>query len=187
MTTAPWAEALIGRFPQAAAALYVALVAALLATTAGTVLDLAAQREAVSAAADLLDQLGSRGAARPRAAPTDVAVPVGSPFLEGATASVAGAALLQRLGLAVTRVQGSILSSQVDLQGPQAKAGFVTATASLELNPAALQALLYDIEAGMPFLFVDQMAVQTPAGSANSATAKHRVLLSVSGQWQGGK
>ncbi|OYW16018.1 MAG: hypothetical protein B7Z39_03085, partial [Novosphingobium sp. 12-64-8] len=49
----------------------------------------------------------------------------GSPFLEGATASVAGAALLQRLTSATKRMKGNTLSSQVDLQGPLSKTGFI--------------------------------------------------------------
>jgi len=50
-----------------------------------------------------------------------------------------------------------------------------------------LQKLLYDLEAGQPFLFVDQLSVQAPASSSFSGEGKLRVLLSVSGQWQGAK
>jgi general secretion pathway protein M len=47
--------------------------------------------------------------------------------------------------------------------------------------------LLYDLEAGMPFLFVDQLVVQSPATASGSANGKLRILLAVSGQWQGTK
>jgi general secretion pathway protein M len=62
-------------------------------------------------------------------------------------------------------------------------------TANFEVEPASLQRLLYDIEAGMPFLFVDQIDVQAPTGStgAPSAAGKLRVLMTVSGQWRGVK
>ncbi len=100
---------------------------------------------------------------------------------------MAGAALLHRVAAAITRVGGNLLSSQVDLQGAPSKPGFVTVTASGEIEPARLQPLLYDIEAGMPFLFIDQMAVQAPASSVNAQGGKLRVLLSVSGQWRGAK
>jgi general secretion pathway protein M len=54
-----------------------------------------------------------------------------------------------------------------------------------------LQQLLYDLEAGMPFLSVDQLAVQAPtvaAGASNgTGPGKLRVLISVSGQWQGAR
>ena len=41
----------------------------------------------------------------------------------------------------------------------------------------------------MPFLFVDQLVVQAPEGGTgtDAGGGKMRVLLGVSGQWQGGK
>ncbi|QOG20645.1 type II secretion system protein GspM [Bradyrhizobium sp. SEMIA] len=119
------------------------------------------------------------------AAQAAVSVPPGSPFIEGGTASLAGAALLQRLVTATKRVNGDTLSSQVDVQGSKSKAGFITATSNFEIDPAQLQPLLYDLEAGMPFLFVDELVVQ--ASSASTQGGKLRVLLGVSGQWQGQK
>jgi general secretion pathway protein M len=112
-------------------------------------------------------------------------MPSGSPYLEGATVTVAGAALLARVAGAVTRLGGNVLSSQLDVQGTQAKAGFVSMIASCELDQPALQPLIYDLEAGMPFLFIDQLSVQAPAIS--SGEGKLRILLAVSGQWQGAK
>jgi general secretion pathway protein M len=108
----------------------------------------------------------------------------GSPFLEGQTVTVAGAALQQRIGVAVKSAGGNVLSSQIDLQGTDSKKGFVSLTASCEVDQPALQQLLYDVEAGMPFLFVDQLTVQAPQQSGADA-ARMRVLLGVSGQWQG--
>ena len=101
--------------------------------------------------------------------------------------TIAGAAPLQRVASAVTRVGGHVLSSQVDVQGPQSNRGLVAATASCEMNELALQTLLFDLEAGMPFLFIDQLAVQAPSSISATADTKLRVLLSISGQWQGAK
>jgi len=39
----------------------------------------------------------------------------------------------------------------------------------------------------MPFLFVDQLVVQTPLTGPSSESGKLRVLLAVSGQWRGAK
>jgi general secretion pathway protein M len=47
--------------------------------------------------------------------------------------------------------------------------------------------LLYDLEAGMPFLFIDQLVVQAPSNFDTSAEGKLRVLLTVSRQWKGDK
>ena len=64
----------------------------------------------------------------------------------------------------------------------QAKDGYVSVLASCELDYAALQRLLYDLEAGMPFLFIEQVVAQTPqTGSAE--TGRMRLLLSVAGRW----
>ena len=99
--------------------------------------------------------------------------------------TVAGAALLQRVATAVTRVGGNVLSSQVELQGTLSKDGYVSLIASCEMDQASLQALLYDIEAGMPFLFVDQLVAQAPV--AASEGGRTRVLLAVSYLWPGAK
>ena len=73
--------------------------------------------------------------------------------------------------------------------GTQAKDGFVGLVVSCEMEQPALQKLLYDLEVGMPFLFVDQLDVQVPQTTAASegGTGRIRVVLGVSGQWQGNK
>jgi general secretion pathway protein M len=186
MRQLPRVEKLLGRFPLAAAVLYAAVVVVFVFTVVETVLDLSDRRDAANAAADILGQIEGRGPARP-AGLSGVAAAAGSPYLEGPTVTVAGAALLERVAGAITRVGGNVLSSQIDLQGNQSKAGFVTATASYEIEPVSLQPLLYDLEAGMPFLFVDQLVVQAPAGSVSAPGGKLRILLSISGQWRGAK
>ena len=44
-------------------------------------------------------------------------------------------------------------------------------------------------EAGMPFLFIDQLVAQAPATQApgEMSEGKLRILISVSGQWQAPK
>ena len=176
----------LARFPAAAAAAYAALVALLLFVIWAQIADVLERRRTVHAASDMLARLEGRAPASPtdRAGPTGP-VPAGSPFLEGQTVTVAGAALLQRVASAITQVGGSVLSSQVELQGTQSKDGFVSLIASCEMDQASLQALLYDIEAGMPFLFVDQLVAQAPVSTSEGG--RTRVLLAVSGLWPGAK
>jgi general secretion pathway protein M len=171
--------------PIVAAAVYAGLVLALLAMVVSSVVDILGQRAAVAASADMLEQLDGRKAPAPGGRSTEAGTPSGSAFLEGATVTVAGAALLQRVAGAVTKIGGNVLSSQLDVQGAQSKAGFVSMVASCELDQPALQPLIYDLEAGMPFLFIDQLTVQAPTTS--SGEGKLRILLAVSGQWQGAK
>jgi general secretion pathway protein M len=174
------------RHPSTAVLGYIGLLCALLAATWLAVTDILDRREAVRAASDLAAQLEGRPRAQRKdesqaASPT----PTGSPFLEGETITVAGAALLQRIASAVTRAGGNIQSSQVELQGPQANDNYVGLVVSCEVEQAAVQALLYDIESGMPFLFIEQLTLQTPQGGMAADSGRMRVLLSVSGQWQG--
>ncbi len=171
--------------PILAAAAYAGLVFALLVMVVTSIVDILDQRAVVASSAALLDQLEGRSTAASGGRSADVLMPSGSAFLEGATVTVAGAALLQRVAGAVTKLGGNVLSSQLDLQGTQSKAGFVSMVASCEIDQPALQPLIYDLEAGMPFLFVEQLAVQAPTSS--SGEGKLRILLAVSGQWQGMK
>jgi general secretion pathway protein M len=176
------------RFPTGAAILYVGVVMIFAITAWTTVAEILERREAVAATSAVLTQLEGRGPAVPRGRGKDTEpVATGSPLLEGATVTVGGANLLQRVASSISRLGGSILYTQVDLQGPQSKDGFVSVTVNCEVEQPALQQLLYDLEAGMPFLFVDQLVAQGPAVPGATPEGKLRVLISVSGEWQGSK
>jgi general secretion pathway protein M len=177
--------------PIVAAAGYVGVVIVLLFLIVSAMAGLLGQRADLAASAVMLEQLEGR---RPAAAGTSggTAMPLGSAFLEGATVTIAGASLLQHMATLVTKFGGNVLSSQVELQGTQAKTGFLSMIASCEIDQTQLQPLLYEIEAGMPFLFVDQLVVEAPGASASGAASdsdgkKLRILLAVSGQWRGAK
>jgi len=45
--------------------------------------------------------------------------------------------------------------------------------------------VLYDIEASVPFLFVDQLIIQIPTGQNEHAPL--RITLAVAAQWAGGE
>jgi general secretion pathway protein M len=186
MTANESIERYLARFPLVAAALYIALLLAFGWAIWGGIADIFEHRAALAAASDILDQLQGHRSVASKGAAAGEGAPTGSPFLEGPTLTVAGAALLQRMAGAVTKVGGNVLSSQVELQGTQSKAGMIGVIASCEVDQPALQRLLYDLEAGMPFLFVEQLVVQAPAASATATEARMRVLLSIYGQWRGG-
>jgi general secretion pathway protein M len=173
--------------PIFAADSYLGVMLLLLFAIGSSLADVLSQRAEVSNLHAMLEHLEGRKPARQPGQLEDVAGLGGSPFLEGATITVAGAALLQRVTAAVTKLGGNVLSSQVDLQGMQAKSGFLSIVASRDIDQLGLQQLLYDLEAGQPFLFVEQLFVQAPASLGSSGAGKLRVLLSVSGQWQGAK
>lgn len=64
--------------------------------------------------------------------------------------------------------------------------GLVKLQVNCEIGQADLQRLLYDLEAGMPFLFVDELTAEMPqAVGAAGGIGRMHVQLAVSGQWQG--
>lgn len=169
--------------PLAAVIGYAALVLVLVAIGLGAVTDLMARRAAVAEAQDRLDRLQGRKPATPgEAAGQDDRA--GSPFLEGPSLTVAGAVLMQRVAAAAERADGRILSSRVELEAAPFGPDFVAVTAAVELRQPELQNLLYDLEAGQPYLFVRQLAVQ-PGQDEGSGAGALRVTLTVYGRWQG--
>ena len=173
--------------PLIAVVLYLAVATGLIVTAGLSIASILDHQRALAQTSDLLDQLQGRKA-RAGASQLSAEHP-GTPFLEGPTVTVAGAALLQRVATAVGNVGGTVQSSQVDVLGTQTKDGFVGLVVSCEMEQPALQKLLYDLESGMPFLFVDQLDVQVPQTTATSdaGAGRIRVVLGVSGQWQGSK
>jgi general secretion pathway protein M len=175
------------RSPLIAVTVYLALMIALAAAIWGAIADVIEHHSELVAARDFLEQVERRKPAPVDASDSGTVAPPGSAFLEGPTVTVAGAALLQRVAAAVTKAGGTIQSSQVELQGPQSKPGFIGVIVSCELDQPDLQQLLYDLEAGMPFLFVEQLAVQAPIAASGAREARLHVQLAVYGQWQGEK
>jgi general secretion pathway protein M len=159
-----------------------------LASIAGVALaDIHDRMKAVSSARKLLDRMdGRKSQLAATASGTDTIVS-GSPFLEGPTVTVAGAALQERVGAAVKKLGGNVLSSQIELQGPQAAKGYVNLSDIFEIEQTSLQPLLYDLEAGMPFLFVDSLVIQTPQAIGEAEGGRMRVQIGISGQWEATK
>jgi general secretion pathway protein M len=165
--------------PLVAGVIYATVLCLLLASAIYSVTDIWAGASALSDTEELLALLRGRNAV----VQSDGAMN-GSPFLEGSSVTIAGAALLQRVASAVTKANGTIQSSQVDVAG--SGAGAVKLQISCEIGQDDLQRLLYDLEAGMPFLFVDELTAEMPqAVGAAGGTGRMHVQLAVSGQWKG--
>ncbi|PNG24499.1 type II secretion system protein GspM [Methylocella silvestris] len=163
-----------------AALVYVAVVIGLIVTIWLTSAGLGdAYADYISAGSRLAALEGRAGAGKQAGDEID-----GSPFLEGPTITVAGAELQRRVVAAVAAVGGSVLSSQIDLQGSQASEGFVVLSTSCEVAQTALQPLLYDIEERAPFLFVEQLIIQSSQGGGAVEGKKMRVQIDVAGQWR---
>jgi general secretion pathway protein M len=172
------------RYPSTAALIYAALIMALVLTALFALLDVAKRHRAVNASADVLARLERRTPSflSESAWNTD-SIPAGSPFLDGQTVTVASAALLQQITASITAAGGRVVSSEVAPRGERSREAFVRVIANCELEEGALLHLLYDIEAGMPFLFIDQFVAEAPAKEGG----RMHVLLGVSGLWLGAK
>ena len=174
----------IGRRQALAVVAYVGVVIGLLAISLFLVADLRDKAAEIAAAQMRLDQLSERSRPSSSASIASNAGVSGSPFLDGRTITIAGAALQQRVEAAVAKAGGALMSSQVELDGPDAKNGFVGLTASMEVSQPAVQAILYDIEAGMPYLFVDKLSIQSPEVFGEPESGRMRMTIGVAGQWQ---
>jgi general secretion pathway protein M len=180
MTIRGLIERVLNYSPLVAASIYGAVVIVLLVATWLALAGIYSGESALAETSSLLERLQGR-----KAMPVaDGGTMTGSPFVEGPSVTVAGAALLQRVAGAVTRANGTIQSSQVDVAASQG--GMVKLQISCEIAQSDLQLLLYDLEAGMPFLFVDELTAEMPqAVGANDGIGRMHVQLALSGEWQG--
>ena len=163
--------------------IYMALLIWLAAVAVSAIANLLESRAALEQSRVLLARLDRQTRLVTSHGETNTAIN-GPPFLIGKTLTIGGAALQTRVEEAVKKAGGVVLSSQIDLQGPQAAEGFISLAESLEIDQAALQTLLYDVEAGMPYLFIENLTIQAPQAVGEAEAAPMRVLIVVSGQWK---
>jgi general secretion pathway protein M len=172
--------------PLVAAVLY-AVAVGLFATA--TYLAVSTMRDSVYSleqAAQSLEQLQSTNG---RSAPAAASNPNrGNPLLDGSSLTVAGASLLQRVNAVIVGLGGSMQSSQVDAT-TLAKEDSVSLLINCEMEQAALQKLLFNLETSTPFVFVDQLDIQaSPASNENEKRpVLLRVTMNISARWQGMK
>jgi general secretion pathway protein M len=98
---------------------YVGVVIAIVASSLWLIDDLRVRSRGIAAAQERLDQLTQHSRRRPPASIGSDASVSGSPFLDARTITIAGAAMEQRVGAAVAKAGGALISSQVELDGPE--------------------------------------------------------------------
>jgi general secretion pathway protein M len=185
MTMTSFISKYVARLPHVAVGTYLMLILGLLLASLLAVMAIFESSHARDDALDKLARMHERERALLNSRPSNAAIaqmPPGSPFLEGQSVTLASANLLQRIAGAITAAGGSLESSEIESQ--ESADGLVKAIAIFEIGQEALQRLLYDIEAGMPFLFVDQLVVHVPS---SGDVEKMRVSVQISGQWLGTK
>jgi len=159
-----------------------AFVAVALGAAVSTALSL---HEAQAHVAELNQQMEDLEARERRLVPPGEHDKAASPFFEAKTVTLAGAALQQRLEAAVSSAKGRLVSSKVEV-APRGEERQVSLAAELTIAEADIQALLFDLETGRPYLFVDSVEARAPEAT-NEPGGQMRVSLTVSGQWSGTK
>jgi general secretion pathway protein M len=173
---------LIKSRPNLSALVYLALVGAGFLIAIVTATQIVERYQVLSASDEMLARLKGAAPHSLQSSSRDGALKA-SPFLTGSTITVASAGLLQRVAGLITAAGGTIASSEVEPQNAQGKNGYVRVTVNCELEQAKLQQLLYDIEAGMPFLFIEQLVAQGP----QPENPRMRLVIEISGVWPGAK
>lgn len=163
-----------------AAALYGALLLVLATVIASTLADLIGSEIALGEERRMQARFSALGVGKSGTAAGDGA----SAVLQGPTATIAGAELMERVATAVTRAGGRLTSSTVDVQAERWGPGFLSAEASFDMAEGNLQTLLYDIECGLPFLYLGELSIQGPAAS-DDGERRLRVIATIYGRWQG--
>ena len=156
------------------------------AVVAAMALALGERRAEAKAARATAGQLQLRLAVKTAASAPGIGArePPGSSWLEAETATVAAAALQRRVAAAIAAAGGNVLASQTDLAEAAAAEPRIALTVTCELADAALQALLYDLEAGKPMLFIHAAQMHMRPAREGEAAAALQLVLTVQAYWR---
>jgi general secretion pathway protein M len=135
---------------------------------------------------DLLSRI--EAGARPKAGqrtPTRLETAPANAFLDAATPGLAGAALETYVARLVGQ-RATLISFAVQSHAGTDAADIVRIEASVDIGLRALQALLYDLESGTPYVFVESMTVRPAAAATQSAVQDGalRVVLVLRALWR---
>jgi len=167
--------------PVLCALVVVAIVALGAGAALSAALSLSAERAEVATLAEQSEALRLREERHPSPPGRD---PVASASFEAKTITLAGAALQSRVEAAVAGAKGRLISSKVDVESHGAERTLALA-AELTVAEPNMQSLLFDLETGRPYLFVDSFEARSSEAASESGVM--RVSLSLSGQWSAPK
>jgi general secretion pathway protein M len=118
----------------------------------------------------------SRLDARQRAIPdAPTASAPASAFLDASTQGLASAQLQTYLAQLASAQNAALVSVGAETTKQEDMPDAIRLQATLELNAKALRAVLYQLESGTPYVFVDALAIQA-AGGISGRTAEDPLL-----------
>jgi general secretion pathway protein M len=107
-------------------------------------------------------------------------------LLDAPTAGLASAQLQTYIARVVSEQRAVLASSGVESAARDDAADTIRVQATLELNLKSLQAMLYQLESGLPYVFVETLALQ-PSNAGQFADDPHlRVTIGVRALWRRG-
>lgn len=121
------------------------------------------------------------GKGSPGAADRVTAAPAAA-FLDAQTAGLASAQLEAYLAQLVAEQQGSLVSSSVQKEAKSDGPDVVRVQANVEISYEALQKLLYKLETGTPYVFIEAMTVQAPSAATHASAM--RVTFNLRAIWR---
>lgn len=103
----------------------------------------------------------------------------GAGYLDGENETLVAAALQERLKSAVVQTGGHLNSTQVLASADKGKPHRVAVRGQMQMSIAALQRVLYTLESGSPYLFIDNLDVRPVVDVRGSAAPDSNALLDV--------
>jgi hypothetical protein len=140
----------------------------------------------LDARSGVLTQLEARLKARNDARPKSGAIAPAAAFLSAPTQGIAGAQLEAYLQQTAAAQHATVISSGIDPTRHDDRPDSIRLQATLDMNLEALQRMLYQLESGTPYVFVDSLNVQIPGTGAQRAVEDPllRVTLGLRAIWQ---
>jgi general secretion pathway protein M len=154
------------------------LVGVLLQARSDALTEASERREMLSRLEAKLQTISSR--------PTSTAPPAA--FLDAATQGFASAQLQSYLAQLANAQNATLLSAGGEVAKRDDAPDTIRLQATLDMNLKALRAVLYQLESGTPYVFVDALTLQ-PAGAVGGRSVEDpllRTTLSLHAFWQRG-
>jgi general secretion pathway protein M len=138
---------------------------------------------------ETLSQLTARArSAADARARTTTAAPAAA-YLDAGTTGLAAAQLQAYLSQVAAAQQAIVISYGVEPARREDSPDAIRVQATLEVNQKSVQGLLYQLESGTPYVFVDSLAVQTPSATDQRGAQedpKLRLTLNLRALWRRG-
>jgi hypothetical protein len=133
----------------------------------------------------LLSQLEAYAANRNKVRLSGAAAPAAA-FLSAPTQGLAGAQLQAYLQHVADTHHATLISSGMEATKHEDQPDAIRLQATLDADLASLQALLYQLESGTPYVFVDSLNIQIPGTNAQHAVEDPllRVTLGLRAVWR---